>query len=73
MTLQHHHLTFNLNRKTSAPARPATYAMCIIKFLGYKSIYKVWQKYNVYICYMNHNSKCIHYIFARLYEQNVNM
>ena len=29
--------------------------------------YKVWQKYNVYICYMNHNSKCIHYIFARLY------
>ena len=23
---------------------------------------KVWKKYHVYICYMNHNSKCIHYV-----------
>ena len=28
---------------------------------------KVWQKYNVYIYYYGSKSKCIHYIFARLY------
>ena len=73
MTLQHHHLTFNLNRKTSAPARPATYSMCIIKFLSYKSIYKVWQKYNVYICYMNHNSKWnVNIIFLSDFISNTN-
>ena len=29
---------------------------------------KVWQKYNVYIYYYCSYSRCIHYIFARLYS-----
>ena len=31
------------------------------------AIGKGWQKYNVYFCYMNHYSKCIHYIIATFY------
>ena len=44
------------------------YKMWILQLLCWvlDSVDKALQKYNAYICYMNHNSKCIHYIFARL-------